>query len=110
MTYALASFAAIYALWVFYLAVMNLKRVRDMGLLHKHAFALGYPVLIVGYLLDGLVNIFVMTALLLELPREFTVTSRLKRHNRGPDSWRKRLVVSFFEPLLDPFDPSGDHI
>lgn len=110
MTYAIASFVSIYVLWIFYLAVMNLKRVRDMGLLHKHALVLGYPVLIIGYLLDGFVNVFVMTVLLLELPREFTVTSRLKRHNRGPDGWRKRLVVWFFEPLLDPFDPSGDHV
>jgi hypothetical protein len=101
-------FGATYALWIFYLAVMNLKRAKDAGLLSKTAMALGYPVLIVGYLLDCFVNVFVMTFLLLELPRETTVTSRLKRHNKGT-GWRK-AVAAWVEPLLDPYDPSGDHI
>ena len=97
-----------YALWIFYLAVMNLKRAKDAGLLTKTAMALGYPVLIVGYLLDCFVNVFVMTPLLLELPQETTVTSRLSRHNKGT-GWRK-AVAAWAEPLLDPYDPSGDHI
>jgi hypothetical protein len=101
-------FGSTYALWVFYLAVMNLKRAKDAGLLSKTAMALGYPVLIVGYLLDCFVNVFVLTWLLLELPRETTVTSRLKRHNKGT-GWRK-AVAAWAEPLLDPYDPSGDHI
>jgi hypothetical protein len=103
------SFAAVYALWIFYLAVMNLKRVRDAGQLHKLALWLGMPVLAVGYVLDALVNVFIMTPILLELPREATVSERLKRHNRRSTGWRKAVAV-WFEPLLDPFDPSGDHI
>lgn len=98
-----------YALWVFYLAVMNLKRVKDAGQLHRAALVLGTPVLIVGYALDAMVNVFVMTVLLVELPREVTVTARLKRHNRTSTGWRK-AVAAWFEPLLDPFDPSGNHI
>jgi hypothetical protein len=105
---AAIGFGATYALWVFYLAVMNLKRAKDAGLLSKTAMALGYPVLIFGYLLDCFVNVFVLTLLLLELPRETTVTSRLKRHNKGT-GWRK-AVAAWAEPLLDPYDPSGDHI
>jgi len=101
-------FGATYALWIFYLAVMNLKQARDKGLLNKTAMALGYPVLIVGYLLDAFVNVFVITFLLLELPKEITVTSRLKRHNKGT-GWRK-AIAAWAEPLLDPYDPSGDHI
>ena len=103
------SLAAIYALWIFYLAVMNLKRVRDAGQLHKLALWLGTPVLIVGYLLDALVNVFVMTPILLEFPQELTVSERLKRHNRQSTGWRKSVAI-WFEPLLDPFDPSGNHI
>ncbi len=97
-----------YALWIFYLAVMNLKRAKDSGLLTKTAMALGYPVLIVGYLLDCFVNFTVMTVLLLEIPQETTVTSRLSRHNKGT-GWRK-AIAAWAEPLLDPYDPSGDHI
>jgi len=103
---ALGSF---YLLWVLYLAVMNLKRVKDAGLLSPLALTLGYPVFIFGYLLDILINIFVMTFVLLEMPKEFTVTARLKRHKNQSTGWRLS-VAKWFEPLLDPFDPSGDHI
>jgi hypothetical protein len=88
---------------------MNLKRVKDAGLLHRKALILGTPVLILGLLVDALVNWCVMTLVLLELPQEVTVTARLKRHNKATGGWRKK-VVGWFRPLLDPFDPSGGHI
>ena len=106
---AAIGFGATYALWVFYLAVMNLKRARDVGLLNKTALTLGYPVLFAGYILDAFVNIFVMTFLFLEMPEELTVTERLKRHIKTSDGWRLRLA-SWFIPILDPFDPSSHHI
>jgi len=63
---------------------------------------------IIGYILDIAVNWFVMSVMLLELPKEFTVTKRLKRHKQK-GGWRGK-VAEWFEPLLDPFDPSGNHI
>ena len=98
-----------YALWIFFLAVMSLKRAKDAKQLTTTAKVLGYPVLIVGYILDCFVNFTVMTVLLLEIPQETTVTSRLKRHNQKTSGWRK-AVAAWAEPLLDPYDPSGDHI
>ncbi len=103
------SIAITYGLYVFYCAVMNIKRVRDMGKLTKLGMAFGYPTLAIGLLLDFLCNTFVMTVLFLELPQEYTVTSRLKRHNHNADGWRTALA-RWFEPVLDPFDPSGNHI
>lgn len=100
---------AVYALWIFYLAVMCLKRAKDADLLHKRARIFGTPVLIVGYALDVLVNIIVMTVLLGELPHETTVTARLKRHLKTSTGWRLKVARGFV-PLLDPFDPSGRHI
>jgi hypothetical protein len=100
---------ATYALYVFYAAVMNIKRVRDAGKLTWMGKALGYPTLVIGLLLDLFVNLTLMTLVLLELPRELTVTSRLKRHHKESKGWRL-AVVKFFEPVLDPLDPSGDHI
>jgi hypothetical protein len=100
---------ATYALYVFYAAVMNIKRVRDAGKLTWVGKALGYPTLVIGLLLDLFVNLTLMTIVLLELPREFTVTARLKRHHKESKGWRL-AVVKFFEPVLDPLDPSGDHI
>ena len=112
MNYLYAGLVALgltYGLYVFYCAVMNIKRVRDAGKLTKLGMAFGYPTLVIGLVLDLLVNVFVMTIILLEVPQEFTVTSRLKRHNRASTGWRL-AVVKFFEPVLDPLDPSGDHI
>lgn len=104
-----AGFGLVYALWIFYLAVMSLKRARDAGLLTRTANAFGLPVLVIGLVLDFLANVLVLTVLLFELPREGTVTSRLKRHNATSTGWRK-AVAAWAEPLLDPYDPTGDHI
>ena len=108
--YTLAAFALSYALWVFYLAVMNLKRVKDAGKLGKVALALGMPVLIVGLVLDLLVNVLVMSIILLEIPQEMTVTSRLKRHKAESTGWRLKVTNWFASELLDHFDPSGVHV
>ena len=98
-----------YSLWVFYLAVMNLARAKRNGLLNKTALVLGTPLLVVGYLVDFMMNVTVMTVVLLEWPKETTVTARLKRHNKESTGWRL-AIVKWFEPILDPYDPSGDHI
>ena len=98
-----------YLLWIFYLAVMNLARAKRAGKLNSTATILGTPVLVIGYLLDFLVNVFVMTVILFELPREMTVTARLKRHHLTSTGWRLAVVL-WFEPILDPYDPDGDHI
>jgi len=45
MMYFEYGFGSMYVLWVFYLAVMNLKRARDAGTLTKPALVLGMPVL-----------------------------------------------------------------
>ena len=110
ITYSiLIGLGSTYALWIFYLAVMSLKRAKDSNLLTTTTKVVGYPVLFVGYLLDFFVNFTVMTVVLGELPKELTVTARLKRHNEESNGWRK-AVAAWAEPLLDPFDPSGDHI
>lgn len=106
---ALIGLGSTYALWIFFLAVMSLARAKNAGQLTTTAKVLGYPVLIVGYVLDCFVNMTVMTVLLLEIPQETTVTSRLSRHNKESTGWRK-AIASWAEPLLDPYDPSGDHI
>lgn len=51
---ALAGFITLYALWVFYLAGMSLKRAKDAGLLTRTAKSFGYPVLFAGLALDFL--------------------------------------------------------
>lgn len=100
--------ASLYLLWVLYLAVMNIIRVKKLGDLTKTTTLLSIPVVVLAFLLDVAINFLVFTPLLLELPKELTVSSRLKRHNTSI-GYRKK-VAKLFEPLLDPFDPDGDHI
>jgi hypothetical protein len=109
LIYIGVSLAITYGLYVFYAAVMNIKRVRDAGKLTTLGKVFGYPTLVIGLILDLLVNWFVMSIILLEVPQELTVTSRLKRHHKESTGYRL-AVVKFFEPVLDPLDPSGDHI
>ena len=85
------------------------KRVRDMGKLTLLGKVFGYPTLVIGLVLDLFVNTTLMTIVLFEIPQEWTVTSRLKRHHAESTGWRL-AVVKFFEPVLDPLDPSGDHV
>lgn len=103
------AFGLTYITWIFYLAVMSLSRAKQAGTLSKTALVFGTPILILGYFLDFLLNVFVMTPILLELPREWNVTTRLKRHHRESTGWRLS-IVKWFEQMLDPYDPSGDHV
>ena len=115
MKYLIATWPllALYALWIFYLAVMNLKRAKDAGTLPRTALWFGYPVLFAGLLIDLFVNVFVATFIFLDLPRELTMTARLKRYVRDqPGRWRAKVALWFAHNLLDVFDPSpsGKHV
>lgn len=96
-----------------YWAIMNLARVRDAVGLSKTATVIGTYMLLRGYLLDLLVNVFWMTALLFEWPRELTVTARINRHTKPDASGRKTEICTFIQnELLRWFDakhPDGIH-
>lgn len=104
------SVGSLYALWLFYLAVMNLVRARNAGTLTKVALVLGYPIFIVGLALDIFLNWTVLTVLFIEWPRETTITARLRRHYKSRATWRSWVAAWFGKHLLDPFDPKGAHI
>lgn len=106
---ALWSVGGTFALWILYLAVMNLKGARDAGKLGPVAYRLAVPVLVLGYVLDFAVNFFVASVVLFEPPREMTVTARCKRH-APKDTWRGAVCRWVAAHLLDPFDPSGRHV
>jgi hypothetical protein len=101
---------SLYVLWLFYLAGCALIRAKDNHTISLPAFVLGYPVIGLLALVDVLVNIFVMTILFLELPRQWLVTQRLSMWCcTEQDSWRKTVARWVCVKLLDTFDPSGVH-
>lgn len=109
LTYVAISLTALYSLWVLFLAVMSLKRAYDDKTLSKPALIFGYPLLVVGLLVDLFVNVTVATLVLLEPPRELTVSDRLSRLVKGRKGWRKTGACWFCKHFLDVFDPSGVH-
>lgn len=108
--YTVLSFCVIYLLWFYYLAVMNLMGARNDHTLTGIGLIFGYPIFVVGYILDILVNWFILSIILVEFPSEWTVTSRLSRHiSDSENGYRKTVSEWFCKHLLNPFDPSGCH-
>ena len=119
--WGLFSLLLIFLTWVFFLAVMRLREMRDAG---KLAFKVNpilcifaYVALIIGLLLDVLVNYIVATIVLLELPKpeELLTTARLCRWYHTADTgWYTRSVrmrfVRFGQAMLDSADTDGQHI
>lgn len=104
----------IYALWVYYLAVMNVKRAIDAGTCPVVTKWVAYLTLLPpALLLDWALNML-LTAPFADWPagwREL-VTGRLKRYAYEAQhlgTWRQRAAVHFAK-FLDAFDPSGRHI
>lgn len=100
---------ALYALWVFFLAVMNLQRAHAAGSLGVVAFVLGLPLITLAYCLDMAINATVATIVFAELPHERTLSERLARHIAGADGWRRRMAMGIMANLLEPFDTTGGH-
>lgn len=100
---------AIYATLTVYWAIMNFARARAAGILPIWALRIGYPLLLIGYAMDFLLNVFVVSWILLEPPRELLVTARLSRHIKNDNGWRKSIATWVCRNLLDWADPKGCH-
>ena len=109
MAYAAYSLLAFWALWVLFLAVMNLGQAKAEGKLRGFALWAGYTVLALGLLVDLVVQVLVASILWLEFPRELTVSERVARLCKHGSGWRLRLALWFRAVLLSPFDRSGGH-
>jgi hypothetical protein len=90
------------ATWIFFLAIMDVKKARDAGRLTRAAKLIAYPILGIGYVLDFSFNV-TSSVLFLELPREWLFTARVSRHIQN-SGWRSTLARWFCENLLNPFD------
>lgn len=96
-------------MWVGYLALTNLERVRvAQGLTKPQRLLAGVLLLIFGTL-DVLLNWTFCVLLFLELPREMTVSRRCTRHFKA-DGWRGDVARWLGRHALDPFDHRGAHI
>lgn len=99
----------VWVLWIFFVAGMRLKQVRDAGQLTSAMKVFGYPALAVGLAIDLVVNVVVGSLLFYELPREYTLSARLWRHSNESSGYRQRVALWLRVNLLDAIDPSGVH-
>lgn len=98
-------------LWLYFVAGMRLKMVRDAGQLTHGQTVLGYWALAEGLLIDLVFHLTFGTLIFLELPArgEWTLSARLWRLSNGAPGWRQRLALKVRKGLLDSMDPSGTH-
>lgn len=102
--------AFFFVLLTLYLAAMNLYRAHKEGTMTKTAYVVFSPILVVGYIFDFIGNLL-FTIPFVQLPREWTITARLRKIiRRGDSRWRVRLAQWLARNFLDPFDPDGRHI
>lgn len=103
------------ALWVYYAATANLKRVIDNKTAPLAMQVLGYTLVLPPMLfLDWLLNMTVFAVLFVDPPAHPAelVTGRLKRYvyeARYLGSMRQK-AAQWFALILDALDPSGRHV
>lgn len=104
-----AAIGGLYVLWLYYLAVMNLKRANDAQPLTGALKFFAMLVLVPGYVLDFVLNVTVFAVILFDFPRGLLVTGTLTYHVKNSSGYRHKVATWFCSTLLDRFDPSGCH-
>lgn len=89
--------------WTFFLAVMHLRIVRDTVGFTKWNIIPAWATLIVGLLLDVLLNL-AMCVPLLDLPREVLLTAKLQRLIKEDMGWRGDVAEFICQQFLVPAD------
>ena len=114
MTYALWCFLLAYLLtlpvtsWVLYLAAMHLIRQKDGA--PKVAATLAKVLWVPFLVQDWILNATWGSVLFMDLPRELTLTARLKRYHKDhPGTWRDVRARWICDGLLNHYDPKGKH-
>lgn len=101
--------ADLYLFFIMYVASMGMIRAHAEKKLNPVLWALCLPFVAVSIVLDFINNILVFTLLFAELPCEWLVTERLKRHAKQ-QTVRGKLARYIGNVILDPFDHTGSHL
>jgi hypothetical protein len=109
LAYAVIGVVSIYLLFLSYVFVMAVKRVRDRNNLTKLAYTLSVPVLVFGVSIDVIVNQFYFSVICLDPFHFGTVTSRMSKYkyDDSATSWQKK-VSAFVEKHIDDFEDTPD--
>lgn len=98
--------------FVLFLAVMKLREMQREGTLsdlHWTARGIAYVVVLLGLVLDVLLNYIVLTVVFLEPPDfigEPLSSQRVKRHKIHGSGWRRERALALCRRWLTPVDPT----
>ena len=100
----------LWAMWYLYIIVIGLYHVYLQKKLSKTALVLGFPAILVGAVLDWLINIVLATVWFLDLPKSpfELLTTRLSRYMKTGTKRQKKHANSICRKLLDVFDPNPE--
>jgi hypothetical protein len=98
----------LWSLWYLYIIVIGIYHAHLKHTLSLPAKILGAPAIIVGFILDWLINWTIASIWFLELPDTplELVTGRLARYLKNGTERQKRNANSICTKLLDIFDPN----
>lgn len=105
----LLSFGSLWLLWALYVFVMGVYRLHLKKELKGINFVLAWPIVIVGVILDAVINITLASIIFLDIPREWLTTARLHRYIENEAGWRTKIAKYICDNILDIFDPKGNH-
>jgi hypothetical protein len=88
---------------------MCLYRAKLNKTITKTALILGYPILLVGGLIDIALNITLFSLVFFEKPQDWMLTQRMARYRKTDLGWRGKLAIWMCNNLLNFADPSGQH-
>lgn len=107
LTWACISVALFILTFIFYLAIIKLQEANDSGLLdcvHMSVRWIAYSILLVGLILDTLLNWIFLSVTYMEFPRELLCTARVVRHKYHSEGWRHAQSLWWCRNWLSPFD------
>lgn len=88
---------------------MSIYRAKLENRISKPVLILAFPIIIIGLLIDFLVNLIVCTIFFQELPQEWLVTPRLARHKNTDTSTKGKIAKWVCVNMLDIFTRDGPH-
>jgi hypothetical protein len=98
--------AAFYLLWTLFLAYASVNLAYTKKIAPKYVIWLSAPILVAGLCVDVAINVILMTIIMAEFPKEYTVSTRIHRH-RSSTGYRK-FIANLFVPFLNSFEK--DHV
>ena len=107
----LGSFGSLCLFWLLWIVISGFHRAQAEGRLTPFAITVGTGISYFGLVWDVLCNLLLCTFLFLDIPREPTLSQRLRRLVLTT-GWRREFAEWVSEALINPFstDPADPHI